>query len=601
MIITAESTRILFRLEKEEHISPETFEWMKAIPEKRFLRASRTFVCANTPANARYLLNAPFTIPENIVAVMEDRLVNHAQAPKVKDIASTYPFITTPYEHQRTAFNFVVSSPHFALFMEMGTGKTKVAIDACDYFMEQDVIDYHFIVVPSNVLADRVWNDEYIKHSFLANDCEELGPGWEPTALMGSRKEREKLLYSDSSGPVFVINYEGFLSLEPILYRWFQRRAGRILFTLDESSNVKNPQAQRTKLALKLAPFAARRLILTGTPMSQWYLDLYGQFKFLSTDILGYATFSAFRTRYAVMGGFEGHQVVTWQNIAELRTQVRKWSYTVRKDDCLDLPPKVYETMRLDMAPEQKKVYKEMRDNFIVEIEEMGTITKSTINTVLTKLLRLHQITSGFLIMDDGSIKDFKSSKVEQCLELVRNFTGYGSKVVIQCVFQHEIARLVKLFNEKGIGAIPLDGSVPMKDRSEMLKRFRESPDVNVVVCQVRLASMGINLTAANYMIRFTQTYSLQDAMQMEDRVHRIGQTKNVTYVDLVCKGTVDVSVQAALRRKFDMAGFIMKQGYRGFNRFADGTVPEGAMDNHKLQGTAIKDALAQFMGGDHG
>ena len=579
MIVKAETDRLIFSIPVGEHITAEAWEWLDQTPERRYMRKSRSFIVPLSAANAQYLMDAVIPIPENILVLLENKIRDHEGEVKLKDISNKYKFTTKPFAHQRHAFNLCASAPYFALFMEMGTGKTKVAIDVVDHFMEQEKIDLHLVIQPSNVLADRVWQKQYALHSWLCNESD-LGEQWEPTALIGSAKQRERLLLDENTGPVYLLNYEGLQVMENVLLPFLKRRAGCFALTLDESSWIKNPNAIRTKILLRMAEYAGYRLLLTGTPMTQNYLDLYPQFKFLHPDILGYSTFTAFRTRYAVMGGFEGKQVVGWQHIVELRKQVRKWSYTVCKDDCLDLPSKTYKVERLDMGPQQKKLYKEMAEQFIVEIEEElaaggSRINKSTINTVLTKSLRLSQITSGFLVMDDETIQDFDSVKLKALLEIIQNIVGYGSKAVVQCVFRHEIQRIVNLLNKNGIGAVKLDGSVPLKQRAAMLDRFRNSPDTPVVVCQVRLASMGIDLTAANYMVRYTHTYSLQDTMQMEDRIHRQGQSKNVTYIDLVCRGTVDVGIQGTLRSKFDMASYIMKQGARGFARLADGTLTQ--------------------------
>ena len=568
---TIEKSKLIFHIVEGTHADEETFDFLLCLPEKTFYRRSRTFHAHLSVANASYILGeCPFSLPADIRLRLAGLVKDFVRPVDVVAHSDEYQFPAEPFRHQAIAFNHAMSSQVWALFMEMGTGKTKVAIDVADCRMEREEILFHFIVCPATVID--VWYDQYMEFSWLPNSPD-LGDCWEPTVLIGSAKDRKRLLWRDETGPVFIINYEGLIVLQHELETFFNKFRGRFQLTLDESSAVKNMQAQRTKIMHRLAHLAKNRLILTGTPMTQNYLDLFGQFYFLDPNILGYETFTAFKARYAIYGGKDNHIVVGWSHLAELKKRVRAYSYTVRKEDCLDLPPKTYQVLKLDMGKEQRQIYNDMRDKFIVEIEEMGKITKATVNTVLTKMLRLQQITSGHIKDDEGNIKTFDSVKMKTLPGIIGDIVGYGSKAVIQCIFRHEITAIVKLLNDKGFKAVALDGSVPIKDRGKLIRQFHEDEELKVVVAQISLASLGIDLTPANYMIRFTHSYSLQDTLQFEDRVHRVGQGKNVTYIDLVCRGTTDVSVQNTLQRKFQMADFIMRQGTRGFTRFVKGEI----------------------------
>jgi SNF2 family DNA or RNA helicase len=340
------------------------------------------------------------------------------------------------------------------------------------------------------------------------------------------------------------------------------------MLVLDESTAIKNPVAKRTAAACKIGSGAKYRIIMTGMPMTNTPLDVFSQFKFLHSGILGYDNYYAFRNRYCITGGFESHEIVAYVNLDELAEKVHKFSYRVKKSDCLDLPPKIFEARTIEMSPEQQGAYSRMAADFESEFID-GEIQITS--HVITQIMRLRGITSGFqsklvseTYVNGKTVRTFapvplgSNPKLNELESMVPELlSDPDTKVVVWCTFREEVRQIAGLFARLKIGFVEFHGGIEQHDREIAIDAFQTDPSVRVFLATVDSGGIGITLHAASTAIYFSKSYDLEHDAQSQDRLHRIGQKNNVTYISLVCAGTVDEAIEAALIGKRNMAAVI--------------------------------------------
>lgn len=454
-------------------------------------------------------------------------------------------FYTKPFDHQKTALALCLQRPNFALFMEMGTGKTKVILDLLGYHMPKTRVCARptLIVAPVSVIFN--WKREAAIHQ----------PDLKVVVLEGGTEKKAALLdeHRRAGTDVFVINYESAWRMvdELAAVKWST-------VVLDESTKIKHRATKQARGLFKIAAQAERRYILTGTPAPNNPLELYNQIRFLDPTVFG-TSFYGFRDRYAVMGGFQGHTVLTYKNLEELAKKIDGISYRVLKKDCLDLPEKLYQEYRLEMAEAQRKAYKEMAENLVTEIAGQEV----SVNVVLAKLAKLRQLTSGFAYVAGTAIKLPENPKLDQ-LEEILNEIIPKHKVVIWASFREEMDSVAALLDKHKWGYTRLDGSVSAENREKAVRRFQEDDSTFAFLGQQRAGGLGITLTAGDYCIFISNDFSPEIRLQAEDRLHRVGQKNPVTYIDLIMKGTVDASIFRMLRKKQELSARITGDQLRG-------------------------------------
>lgn len=447
-------------------------------------------------------------------------------------------FHLEPYKHQKVGLALCQRRKNFGLFMEMGTGKTKVILDLLgNYYKDGQVKRPSLIVAPVAVINN--WKREATLNQ----------PHLRVVVAQGT--QGKKLLAMDQVkqglADVVVINYESLWRLaEDFSIEWFA-------MVLDESTRIKHRGTQQAKAIIKLGRAASRKYIMTGTPAPNSPLELYNQIRFLDESVFG-SSWYAFRDRYAIMGGYGGYQVLGWKNLPELTQKLASISYRVLKKDCLDLPEKVYKEYRMPMEKDQAKFYKELADDLITTIA--GTDIVATV--VLAKLTKLRQIASGFVYRDDGATINLdKNPKLDQ-LETLLQEIAPRHKVVIWTSFREELTLVSAICSKLGLKWVKLDGTVNAKERDNVVQTFQTDETVRVFIGQQHAGGIGITLTAADYCIFFSNDYSHEIRVQAEDRLHRIGQRNQVTYVDLIMKGTLDSTIRRMLTNKEQLAASIV-------------------------------------------
>ena len=293
-------------------------------------------------------------------------------------------------------------------------------------------------------------------------------------------------------------------------------------------------------------------------------MDLYTQCQFLDPWLLGFSSFYSFQYEYAIvqrrtMGSHSFNTVVGYRNLPRLNEKLDKFSFRVKKEDCLDLPDKVYMKRVVELTDEQKSIYSSIKSFALAMIDE----GKVTTDTILTQLLRLQQVCSGHVKLDDGTMSTFNSAKLPELMSTLDEVYG---KVIIWANFTHDIRTIEKELSEKyGTETVATYyGETNSDERQEIVKKFQD-PDnpLRFFVGQPRTGGYGLTLTQAQTVIYYSNSFDLEVRLQSEDRAHRIGQTKKVTYIDIIAEKTVDEKILKALKDKISIASQVLAEDFR--------------------------------------
>ena len=467
-----------------------------------------------------------------------------------------YKFKTEPYEHQLTALGASHNKENFALFMEMGTGKSKVLIDNIAMLYDKGKINAALIVAPKGVYHN--WERQELPLHMPEHVLYQTIT-WSPAETKKQQSALKKLFIHDEDLVIFLMNIEAFSTKKGVRIAERFLLAHSALMAIDESTTIKSPTASRTKNVLKLRFLAKYRRILTGAPVTKSPLDLYTQCFFLDPDFLDFSSYYAFKNRYAIMvdrnvGTHSFRHVMGYRRLDELNGKLDSFSYRVLKDDCLDLPEKVYMKRIITLTPEQKKMYGEMKKFALAELKGK----KTTATSALAQLVRLHQITCGHLTTDDGEIRTLKNNRIKELLDILEETDG---KVIIWAVYRHDIKEITNVLSER-YGAKCVEsffGDTLDRDRQDIVDRFQDrESDLRFFVGNPKTGGFGLTLTASHTVIYYSNSYDLEVRLQSEDRAHRISQDKKVTYIDLITEGTVDELIVKNLRSKINLATKIL-------------------------------------------
>ena len=466
-----------------------------------------------------------------------------------------YKFKTKPYAHQITALKKSWNKENFAYFMEMGTGKTKVLIDNLAMLYDKGKVDGALIIAPKGVI--NTWYEQELP-THLPQHIENVTVLWQPNINKKYEEKLKTIFEIETALHILIMNVEALSTDKGVKYASKFLNSHKTLMAVDESTTIKNPSAKRTKNIIGLGKIAKYKRIMTGSPITKNPLDLYSQCEFLDPWLLDFTSYYAFRNRYAEMKTMHAHgrsiQIVDkFKNLSELSETVKTFSDRVLKEDCLDLPDKIYMKRNIKLSPDQFKLYKQMKDQAIAMLN--GKVTSTM--TVLTQLMRLHQITCGHFTADDGSTQAIANNRIGELMDVLEEIEG---KAIIWAHYQYDIVNIIKNVVKKyGEGSIvDYYGLTPQEDRQPNIKKFQSDPRCRFMVGTPSTGGYGITLTAANTVIYYSNGYDLEKRLQSEDRAHRIGQRKPVTYVDLICDDTVDEKIVKALRKKINIASEVL-------------------------------------------
>ena len=458
-----------------------------------------------------------------------------------------YPYKTKPYEHQRKALEASAEKVQWAYFMEMGTGKTKVTIDNMAYLFFQRKINSVLIIAPKSVYLN--WETEIETH--MPDVLKYKIYKWN---IDKSKDYHDLQNFKDLR--IFLINVEalstkrGFEACKEYLFK------NKLNFvTLDESTTIKNRSAKRTKNILALQKLSMVRRILTGSPITKSPLDLYTQCQFLSPELLGFSSYLAFRNRYAEMTDIpvgSGRYISVpkyYKRLEELEQKMKFFATRIRKDQCLDLKPKVRQKRYIELDGDGKKIYEKLRTTALAIVED-STISFSN---KLTEIIKLHQVCNGFTKDDEGKFLRLHDQKVKALHEVIEEADG---KIIIWANYLwniHEIIHSLKSrYGEESV--VSIFGEVDVKDRKKAVESFQNDSNVRFFVGNPTTGGFGLTLTACNTVVYFSNNYNLEVRKQSEDRAHRLGQKGTVVYIDIVARNTLDEAIMKSLTNKGQIA-----------------------------------------------
>lgn len=454
---------------------------------------------------------------------------------------------TKLYGYQEEAMEFALSKPNVALWMEQGTGKTLVTIATIGRRYLDGEVKRVLVVAPKAVLP--VWRWQFKEHCRLPMRI----------ALLGEElkvKEKKEVLseWEDTRHlGIAILNFESARVMEKEIRKWKPD-----VIVVDESQRIKNGTALQSKVFHRLGTTTKHCMALSGNPIPESPLDYWSQYRFLDPKVFG-KKWPKFRDQYSYRAGFGGwDRKIKTHKLKQLSGQAYSIAYRITKDEALDLPPQVDQVMYCYLGGQSQKVYRDMKKEFLVTL--MGKEIEAEI--VLTQMLRLQQITGGFITHtneDTGKKKNLQvgTEKLDLLKEILMDIPPH-KKVVIFVRFLPDIKAIAKVVKKAGRTVVKFTGKT--KKKGKIVRDFQTKRDPQVFVAQIRTGGLGLDLFAADTAIFFSPDFSYGNYEQARARVHRIGQTADkVTYIHLVAKGTVDEVILKALREKRDMAEVVLE------------------------------------------
>jgi SNF2 family DNA or RNA helicase len=388
---------------------------------------------------------------------------------------------------------------------------------------------------------------------------------WQSNINKTQQEKLETLFETGTDLHILIMNVEALSTEKGVKFATRFLVSHKTLMAIDESTTIKTPTAKRTKNIISLGKHSKYRRIMTGSPVTKNPLDLYTQCEFLDPYLLDFASYYAFRNRYAVMKtmhvrGRSIQVVHAFQNMGELSEKLKGFSYRVLKEDCLDLPPKNWIKRHITLSKEQEKIYKQMKEHALATLN--GKVTSTM--TVITQLMRLQQITCGHFVADDGTTQEIKNNRITELMDVLDEIEG---KAIIWGHWQKDIQNMVSEIEKvHGPGSVvSYYGLTPQDERQDNIRKFQDDPKCRFMVGTPSTGGYGITLTAANTVIYYSNGYDLEKRLQSEDRAHRIGQKKNVTYIDIIAEKTVDEKIQKSLRKKINIASEVLGEELRAW------------------------------------
>ena len=478
--------------------------------------------------------------------------------------------LTDPMKHQRVAVGLMENREHYGLFMEQGTGKTWCLLADAEQLYEAGKIEALLVVAPNGVHTNWI-RREIPQHMSTPNLARAWKSGagkrytqWMQEVMQGSKKKRLR---------IFTINIDALITKKGFAFALEFISTYKTMMVVDESTRIKNPTAGRTKAVMRLRPHASFVRIATGTPVTNAPVDVFSQMEFLKSGLLGTTSYRAFFAEYAELmrpdhpmmqrmiernPRVARAQVVArdkegrpkWRNLSKLQRLLEPHTYRVKKEDCLDLPPKIYKTHYFELSPGQKKAYELMKKERRMELKEEVVPVQA-----LSAGMKLQQITSGFVLYEGEThyVAD-KNMRLKALMDLIEDIDG---QFIVWARFREEIRAIAQLFHSNKITMAVYYGGVSATDREEAIDNF-QGGKIRAFIGQQQAAGMGLTLTAAQTAIYYSNDFNLEHRLQSEDRCHRKGTKGNVVYIDLVAEDSIDEVITTALQRKSDMAAAIV-------------------------------------------
>lgn len=477
---------------------------------------------------------------------------------------------TKPYDHQQAYIDKHLEDEAFAFWWEMGVAKTKPVIDTIGQLFESGKINGALVLAPKSICPN--WTaDEIPDH--LGTDPDRVHVLlWDTSKANGKRYQEwlaEFLATPPEKLAILVMSYNAVMThrkkgAKRGLLKGYEAAkklltTRRCMMVLDESARIKGPDTKRAKRVIAAGPYSKYRRIMTGTPVTQSPFDVYSQLKFLDPEVwkrMGCGTFAAFRTMFGVWveherkdNGQRFKQLVDYQNLATLNKVVDSMGERLLKDDVLDLPPKLYEKRTFSMAPEQRKLYDELKREFLVMLDDGDMVTAAL---AITRMLRLQQITSGYCPTDDGDMIAIEPNPRLACL--MDTIEDIPHQCIIFGKFQKDIDLIEAALLKADKTCVVYDGRVSQATR-EIRRSMFKTNQAQFFIANPAAAGEGLTLHMAKTVIFYNTTYKMGERLQAEDRAHRAGMDdRPVHYIDIVAAGSIDANILRSLRTKKSLA-----------------------------------------------
>lgn len=475
-------------------------------------------------------------------------------------------FVTPPWDHQKKAVGFSFNHRDVALLWEMGTGKTKTTIDILrGRYATYGRLLRTLILAPPVVLKN--WEREFRLHSRINQGS--------IVVLRGSGRKRIFQLKEAVIDPstnnydapkIILTNYEALENKEIIQLLDFWNPE---VLVADESQRCKNHKSKRAQAVTKIADRTRHNYILTGTPILNSSMDLFMQYRILDRGETFGKNFYSFRGLY-----FEDENAGMPSDIhfakwvprpgtyAEFQHRLYRKGLRATKDECLDLPPLIKTLREVELNDEQKRLYKEMRDDYITFIKTNSEKPRAVVaQLAVTKALRLQQIVSGFAKDEEGTCHGIADvPRLAALEELLEQLTGEGHKVIVWAVFRENYSIIRKVCETLGLEFAEIHGDISTNDKEKNLQRFEKDPECKVMIANQSAGGIGVNMVAASYSIYYSKNFSYGDDAQSESRNHRGGSERHekITRIDLVAEGTIDELINEALKAKKNIGDLIL-------------------------------------------
>jgi SNF2 family DNA or RNA helicase len=475
-----------------------------------------------------------------------------------------YAFKTKPFGHQLDLFHKTWNQEGFCVHWEQGCGKSKPVIDTAARLYLGGLIDAAVIVAPNGVHSN--WRDNE-----LPAHLPDRVSGVSRAHVWDAKTAKSKSAKADFMGALahpglawLMMGYGAMSSKQGVADLETFLKGRRCLMTLDESARIKNPKAERTKILMRMRTLPKYRRTLTGTPISNNPFDLYAQIEWAFPGFWknnGFNSYTSFRKYFGVWELKKDSQGHSYEVLREcvhldlLSRIIKPVTSRVIKSDVLDLPPKLYRTVSYNMSPEQKRLYRALKTDFVALISdndpEKGAVSAEM---AIQRLLRMQQVVLGYVRLDgEDEITDLKENpRLDLLRDMVEDLNG--DQCIIWGRYRRDVDKIMNLFGDIAVRA---DGSTPMSARVEAVAAIQAGRKQLLVATPAAMGE-GWTITAARHTIYYSNSYRLTDRLQSEDRNHRIGQKNPVDYTDIIARGSNDRDVLRALRSKKNIADIVL-------------------------------------------
>lgn len=459
----------------------------------------------------RKFKNGKWLFPETALQKLIDLgLVSSDTKPKEKKVIK---YDTSDYlrEYQKDIVNKCLNCGSYGVFAETGAGKTPILLEVTTHYKKS------LVLCPLSVI-ETAWVD----------DCHKFYPDRTIINVWGNSKA-ERIENLNKPADIYVMNYDSF----KIIYNEI-RKANFDCLVVDESSVMKNMKSQITSLILEIAPIIPHRFVLSGTPTPNRFDEIFPQMKFVNAEIFG-------NNKYGFLQTYS-HQCMenphVWYQTDEDKekyySKLSEQSIFLKKSECVDLPEKIFEVRRFELAKEQRRYYDDVVNDIREHINEWSKFEFTA------KLMKLREITSGFVIGKDKSISTFSNNKEKVLAEVISDI---GNKpIIIWCQFKHEIETLAKKFNGVALTS-------QTKNRDDIIRRFKNN-EIQLLFTHPKLLGKGVTFANCTYNIYYSLSFSYEEFKQSQDRIHRIGQNNKCTYIILQAKDTIEEKMYDCVQRK---------------------------------------------------